>query len=385
MSKTDDIFAMTQSHDNFPSSRPDETDEPRLIITDRYGREVTTEHVHEAEDADGGALDAARSAYVDALNDPVIDGATMKLVRKVRGASAETGDDAARRSEYLDVVTDAVRLRLEAERTEDHTTTNTRIAELVGDEWEALGGELYERRVRVDASRHRLRQYGGRALFAAEAGAAAVVTHYTHFGYLEPLLPATAMGTTAALTRFRPDQEAIDEVHPPTENRGPVEEQAVKLLNELGLKENTTRDTLALAMKRWLKRHKPSLQSEGGKVYTAVKARFEALPTDSSEVDAYRLRSAVELTFASLEEAQHAALTEERNNESHRRWIAGGAAYFAMLGLMYFGGIATKDETPPEKSPTFVEPSPTNSGPNDGVTEEPLPSDVPSEGYFDDK
>jgi len=376
---------MTESHNTPTAPRPDETDEPRLIIADRHGREVTNERIYEVEDADSGALDAARSAYVDALNDPVIDGATMKLVRKVRGASAETVDDAARRSEYLDVVTDTVRLRLEAERTEDHTAMNARIVELVGDEWEALNGELYERRGQTDRSHYRLRQYGGRALFAAEAGVTAVAMHYTHFGYFEPLLPTVAMGTTAALTRFRPDQEAIDGIHPPTENRGPVEEQAVKLLNELGLKENTTRDTLALAMKRWLKRHKPPLQSDGGKVYAAVEARFEALPADTSDVDTYRLRSAVELAFASLEEAQHTALTEERSHENRRRWIAGGAAYFAMLGLMYFGGLATEEKTPPEKGPSLFEPSPTNSGPDDGVSEAPLPSDVPSEGYFDDK
>ena len=377
---------MTESHDHFPSSTPDQTGEPRLIITDRHGREVAAEPIHESEDTETSILDTARSVYVDSISDPVIEGATMKAIRKISGASAETEDDAAKRSDYLDTVTDTLRLRLGAERTEEHTITNTRIAELVGDEWGVLNAELYERKEQVDASHHRrLRQYGGRALFAAEAGAAAVVTHYTHFGYLEPFLPAAAMGTTAALTRFRPDQETIDEIHPPTENRGTVEERAVKLLNELGLKENATRDTVAQAMKRWLKRNKPALQIDSDKMYATVKARFQALPTENGDIEAYRLRSSVELTFASLEEAQHAALTKERNNENRRRWIAGGVTYFAMLGLMYFGGLATEEETTPERGPSLIEPSPTNSGPDDGISEVPLPSDVPSEGYFDDK
>lgn len=359
-----------------------ESEQPRFIVTDRHGREISHSVQPEHDEGAGQELKLARAAYVDVVEPPVIDGAIRTFLSSSPTRGGEIQD---RRNEYFNMVTSDIQARLEAGNPEEHSETNTRVVELAGNEWEAFNGALYEARGDQEAPGGSIRRrLGGKALFAAEGIVAAGITHYTHMGPRELLVPITIMGTTAALTRYRPDVDAIDKVFPPTQDRGPIESSTVKLLNELGLKEETTVGVMRQAMNRWLKRNNPSrLNSKDRPVYESVERRLSKL-TDDIDIDEFRIRSAVELTFTALEQAQHEALGQERTKENKRRWAVGGIAYMALLGAMYLHGVGDKEEiTPNEHGPSMIEPTPTNSGPDDGVSEEPLPSDVPSEGYFD--
>lgn len=357
----------------------------RLIVVDEHGRERPQVPAPEQGEVVDQDLTAARTAYAEAYRGPVIDGYVRSFLH---GRNSQYGNDGTtRRDAYFDALTTAIESRL-ATGTEDHSDTTMRAVELAGSEWNTFNGELYEARRDQEEHTGLLRRFGGRALFAAEGGAAAIINHYTHFGMAEVALPAMVMGATAASTRFRPNVMTVDKIFPATKQRESIEQDTVAFLKELGLGDGATSGTIRREMERWLKRNKPTKldRAENTTLYDAVKARHALLAGDS-DIEEFSVRSAVELTFISLEQAQRQALENARSAENYKRlgWGLGGYAVFLAASL-YFQGLHSNEEVhPDEHGPSLIEPSPTNSGPDDGISEVPLPSDVPSEGYFDDK